>query len=1364
MKRLGLRKRSAKARHQQFQRARILEWLEDRAMLATIAAGNEFLVNTAIYGGQQLAASAPSVAVNGAGDFLVTYDGFGAGDRDGVFVRRYDANGAALGESILANITIAGHQHDATSALGANGDFVVVWSGRGPGDSNGIFARRFSASGNSGEIAVNATTGGDQHSAAIAMAADGSFVVTWAGNGTGDSQGVFARRFAASGTPLSAEIRVNSSTLLKQQTPAISMADDGSFVITWTSQLQDGSGFGVFAQRFNNQAVAQGGEFRVNTTTAGDQTDPQIAVAGDGRFVIAWTGLDQSGSGIFAKQFNAAGTAVGSEFLVNTTTTGNQLDPHLAIDQRGDFAISWTSVGQDGSGFGIVGQNFADDGTRDGGEYIANSLVIGHQQNASVGADDFGNLVFVWSGTGPGDGRGVLARRFVPDRDLRPPVITASLANDTGLSNSDHITRDPTVNANVSDQSFITRLQASLRSPTTTFTAPPLVDIPIPANFRGPIVLDRARLEQIAGGTLADGNYRLLLQATDEEGNVSSLFELNFTLDTIAPDAPTMLDLPASEDTGISNTDNLINKVRPAIEIAAPSGNLVQLFVDGQFVAQGLAAAGGIASVASGFDIGNGVHVYTARVIDVAGNESPTSTASLTVTTDTTPPDGPTAVDLVSTSDSGISQTDNLTNDNTPTIQVATTIGARVRLLVDGVSRAEGVATGATIDLTPTAAVGDGNHQFTAVVVDDAGNVSTAAAPLTITIDTSGPDAPILDLTDASDTGNVIGDNVTRDTTPTIRVNTQTGNTVRLSRDGGTLVGESSTGTVNFADFTTPALSEGTHTFSAVATDAAGNVGTPASASALQIVIDSIRIDLASASDTGAGNADNLTSQNQPTLEVTAPPMSTVSITIDGTAAGSMTADANGIATFTTPPLTNGVHIVRATAVDTAGINRIGRGALALTIDAAAPTVANPIADVTVQQNAADTTISLDDRFADVDGLGTVVRFTTSAGVFDVELYDNIASTPQADHVANFLNYLSDYTNSIFHRVIPGFVAQGGQIHTDGSLIQTDPPVTNEFLLSNSVGTIALARTSVVNSGTSQFFFSLVDNSDNLNNQNEGFTAFGQVLGSGLSVLTGLPSTSVVPGGSTTGAPVVNSVAVLPAGDRLLTYSILVNSNASLVTASIVNNNVVLDYQPGETGTASITVRATDLAGNVVDDTFLVTVNPGGALMSAAASGAAPLDPATLASLPSTELPPQMASVMAEAVRRWTNAGLDPASVQFLQNVSFKLADLPTGYLGFALADTIWLDSNADGQGWFIDPTAGDDLEFAADVAGQLHAAGDASAGVDLLSVAAHELGHVLGLSHDTSQDGQLMADTLNVGVRQLPSAALVDALLAAEL
>lgn len=126
----------------------------------------------------------------------------------------------------------------------------------------------------------------------------------------------------------------------------------------------------------------------------------------------------------------------------------------------------------------------------------------------------------------------------------------------------------------------------------------------------------------------------------------------------------------------------------------------------------------------------------------------------------------------------------------------------------------------------------------------------------------------------------------------------------------------------------------------------------------------------------------------------------------------------------------------------------------------------------------------------------TTVRFETTLGNIDIEMLEEEAPNT----VANFLNYVNDgdYDNSIFHRLAYGFVLQGGQFYSDGNSLQNipaDPPVANEFNVSNTKYTVAMAKLSnQPDSATNNFFINLKDNSDNLDNQNGGFTVFGQVI------------------------------------------------------------------------------------------------------------------------------------------------------------------------------------------------------------------------------------------------------------------------------
>ena len=211
------------------------------------------------------------------------------------------------------------------------------------------------------EALVNTTTTGNQTSnnvvmQAVASDASGNYVVVWHGPGIGVD--VYAQRFSADGTALGSEFLVNTTTDSAQRMANVAMDAAGNFVIVWQSKHADSS-TGIYAQRYNTAGEAQGGEFRVTSTTPGSQDQPAIAMASDGSFVIAWNSVNGTASEIHAQRYNASGIAQGSEFLVNTFTAGAQNLPSVGMDAVGNFVITWTSANnQDGSGTGVFGQRF----------------------------------------------------------------------------------------------------------------------------------------------------------------------------------------------------------------------------------------------------------------------------------------------------------------------------------------------------------------------------------------------------------------------------------------------------------------------------------------------------------------------------------------------------------------------------------------------------------------------------------------------------------------------------------------------------------------------------------------------------------------------------------------------------------------------------------------------------------------------------------------------------------------------------------------------------------------------------------------------------------------------------------------------
>jgi cyclophilin family peptidyl-prolyl cis-trans isomerase len=254
--------------------------------------------------------------------------------------------------------------------------------------------------------------------------------------------------------------------------------------------------------------------------------------------------------------------------------------------------------------------------------------------------------------------------------------------------------------------------------------------------------------------------------------------------------------------------------------------------------------------------------------------------------------------------------------------------------------------------------------------------------------------------------------------------------------------------------------------------------------------------------------------------------------------------------------------------------------------------------------------------------------FVTGSGTFDLELFDQF--TPIT--ARNFLDYLTAgrYNGSIFHDVSPGAVLRGGRFQL---VTQTGQPsrldqivenaaIQNEPALSNQAGTVAMSQfVGEPNSATSQFFFNLKNNSNatdfSFDTQNGGLAVFGALRNNGTQVINALAS--IPPqdrGGAFTRIPLQNfpqppagdfpgalqsanvayleTVSVVRSVDAqngdALAFVVAGNTNSSLVTATITGGRLVLSYAAGQTGAATITLRATDAEGRSVETSFTVTV------------------------------------------------------------------------------------------------------------------------------------------------------------------------------
>jgi hypothetical protein len=380
---------------------------------AAAPTGIEFQINARTVGAQR----APAVAMDADGDFVVVWHG----DDDnafGVLAQRFASSGSPLAGEFQVNTYTDSHQRYPRVAMTPAGAFVVVWESLGQdGSAHGVFGARFDSAGTAvgEEFQVNVSASNDQRYPAVATRADGSFVVVWhSQNQDGNAQGTFAARFDAGGMRLASEFQANVYTTNNQNFADVAVDPEGRFVVVWQSINQDGDNAGTFARRFDSSGGGLGGEFQVNQYTTQAQSSGRVAVDADGDFTIAWQSAQDGGvNGIFARRWSDDGVALGPEFQVNTYTFALQNRPVVAFDGAGGFVIAWIDLIQDGSLSGVFARRFDSTGTAETPEFQVNTYTAFYQQNPALAMSDEGNFVVVWqSAPQDGDTEGVFGQLF----------------------------------------------------------------------------------------------------------------------------------------------------------------------------------------------------------------------------------------------------------------------------------------------------------------------------------------------------------------------------------------------------------------------------------------------------------------------------------------------------------------------------------------------------------------------------------------------------------------------------------------------------------------------------------------------------------------------------------------------------------------------------------------------------------------------------------------------------------------------------------------------------------------------------------------------------------------------------------------
>ena len=253
---------------------------------------------------------------------------------------------APIGSEVGVNTTTTGLQDFHSVAVLDDGTFIVVWETDATGDDD-IMLRRFAADGTalSAEVPVNATTTGEQQDPDVAALRAGGFVVVW-DSGTGGNREIVGRLFENDTTPVAGEFSVSDEADHDHNDAAVAGLLGSDFVVVWEREGADTTNEDLVAREFL-AARGPSGFIDVNVTVAEDQEDVAIAAAADGNYVVAWESGDDSDDDIFARRFQPGVGALGGEIAVSTEGGGLQENCDVAMHPDGRFAVVYENDATD---------------------------------------------------------------------------------------------------------------------------------------------------------------------------------------------------------------------------------------------------------------------------------------------------------------------------------------------------------------------------------------------------------------------------------------------------------------------------------------------------------------------------------------------------------------------------------------------------------------------------------------------------------------------------------------------------------------------------------------------------------------------------------------------------------------------------------------------------------------------------------------------------------------------------------------------------------------------------------------------------------------------------------------------------------
>jgi PKD repeat protein len=247
------------------------------------------------------------------------------------------------------------------------------------------------------DFVVNTTLAGNQFNPAVAIDGQGNYIVAWEGpDPSTGSEGVFAQRFHADGTPNGGQIVVDSTFIGPQSTPSVAADAAGDFVIVWNGPGPGLNSNALWGEVYDNTGTAVTTNTFLDSFTAGKDSQPRVAMNAAGTsIVVTYTGTATGTAHIYGQMFDGFLDTLRSSFVLNTTQTASQSESALAMDSTGNFVVTWLASASGTNS--IVARRFDGQGNALTGEMTVASTNV--TANGSVAIAPNGGFLADWNGT-----------------------------------------------------------------------------------------------------------------------------------------------------------------------------------------------------------------------------------------------------------------------------------------------------------------------------------------------------------------------------------------------------------------------------------------------------------------------------------------------------------------------------------------------------------------------------------------------------------------------------------------------------------------------------------------------------------------------------------------------------------------------------------------------------------------------------------------------------------------------------------------------------------------------------------------------------------------------------------------------------